>query len=117
MSLTPGSRLGANEVVSLIGTGGMGEVYRVKDARLGRDVAFKVLAADIATDAKSRPCFDHEAGTLAARSHAHICPVADAASGCGDTSNGDGVFVFASIGSARNRALMRVTATGGHLWR
>ena len=48
--LTPGTRLGAYEIVSLVGAGGMGEVYRARDPRLRRDVAIKVLAGAVATD-------------------------------------------------------------------
>jgi len=50
MSLAPGVRLGAYEVVALIGAGGMGEVYRARDPRLGRDVAIKVLPAGLRAD-------------------------------------------------------------------
>ncbi|HEX5070403.1 MAG TPA: hypothetical protein VFV78_09330 [Vicinamibacterales bacterium] len=50
MALTPGIRLGPYEVVSAIGAGGMGEVYRAKDTRLGRDVAIKVLPASFSND-------------------------------------------------------------------
>ena len=50
MAVTPGTRLGVYEIVALIGAGGMGEVYRARDPRLGRDVAIKVLPADISAD-------------------------------------------------------------------
>ena len=50
MSLSAGSRLGAYEIVALIGAGGMGEVYRARDPRLGREVAIKVLPAALSAD-------------------------------------------------------------------
>ena len=50
MALAPGTRLGVYEILSLIGSGGMGEVYRARDTRLNRDVAIKVLPADVAAD-------------------------------------------------------------------
>jgi Tol biopolymer transport system component len=77
MGLSPGTRLGCYELVSSIGAGGMGEVYRARDARLGRDVAIKVLPAHVAGDAEARQRFEREARTLAALSHPHICPVYD----------------------------------------
>jgi serine/threonine protein kinase len=77
MSLAPGVRLGAYEVLSLLGEGGMGQVYRARDARLGRDVAIKVLPAHVATDPTLKQRFEREARTLAALSHPHICPVFD----------------------------------------
>lgn len=52
MSLSPGVRLGAYEIVSLVGAGGMGEIYRARDTRLDRTVAIKVLAASLAADAQ-----------------------------------------------------------------
>ena len=52
MPLVPGVRLGAYEIGSLIGSGGMGEVYRARDVRLGRDVAIKVLPAGLATESR-----------------------------------------------------------------
>ena len=65
MSLTPGTRLGSYEILAPIGTGGMGEVYRAKDTRLGREVAVKVLPADVASDGARLARFEHEARTVA----------------------------------------------------
>ena len=61
MSLAPGTRLGPYEVVALIGAGGMGEVYRARDARLDRDVALKVLPQAVARDADRLVRFQREA--------------------------------------------------------
>src|SRR5262245_64135134 len=80
MSLGPGTRLGPYEIVSPIGAGGMGEVYKAKDARLDRIVAVKVLPAHVASDPDLKPRFEREAKTLAALSHPHICPVFDVGS-------------------------------------
>jgi dipeptidyl aminopeptidase/acylaminoacyl peptidase/predicted Ser/Thr protein kinase len=77
VSLAPGSRLGAYEVRSLIGAGGMGEVYRASDARLGRDVAIKVLPAHVASDPQLRERFEREARAVAALNHPHICTLHD----------------------------------------
>ena len=72
MSLTPGRRLGAYDVVSLLGSGGMGEVYRAHDSRLKRDVALKVLHLD-SEDARFR--FEREARALAALNHPNIVTI------------------------------------------
>src|SRR5262245_60431911 len=72
MPLTPGSRLGPYEVVAAIGAGGMGEVYRARDPRLGRDVAIKVLPGDVAQDADRLARFEREARTVAALNHPNI---------------------------------------------
>ncbi len=77
MALTAGSRLGVYEIVSPLGAGGMGEVYRARDERLGRDVAIKVLPAHVSGDAELRQRFEREARTLATLSHPHICAVFD----------------------------------------
>ena len=77
MPLAPGTRLGSYEIVAAIGAGGMGEVYRARDARLGRDVAVKVLPAHVASDPEVKQRFEREARALAAISHPHICPVFD----------------------------------------
>jgi eukaryotic-like serine/threonine-protein kinase len=75
--LEPGLRLGPYEVVDAIGRGGMGEVYRARDTRLGRTVAIKVLPAHVATNADLKQRFEREARALATISHPHICPVFD----------------------------------------
>ena len=72
MSLTPGQRLGPYEVVGAIGAGGMGEVYRARDAKLNRDVALKVLPASVAGDADRLTRFRREAQVLASLNHPNI---------------------------------------------
>ena len=74
MALGPGTRLGAYEMLTLIGVGGMGEVYRARDARLGRDVAIKVLPS---TDPELKVRFEREARAIAALTHPHICTLYD----------------------------------------
>jgi Tol biopolymer transport system component len=80
MALTPGSRFGPYEIVSPLGAGGMGEVYRAHDARLGRDVAVKVLPAEISADPSRRQRFQVEARAIAALSHPNICAIHDVGS-------------------------------------
>jgi serine/threonine-protein kinase len=75
VALTPGSRLGAYEVVSLLGAGGMGEVYRAHDAKLNRDVALKVLPDTFAADADRLARFRREAQVLASLNHPHIAAI------------------------------------------
>ena len=77
MALTAGQRLGPYEVVSAIGAGGMGEVYKARDTRLDRTVAIKVLAAEIAGDPDVRARFEREARAVAALDHPHICGIYD----------------------------------------
>ncbi|MGE0811763.1 MAG: protein kinase [Vicinamibacterales bacterium] len=77
MALSPGSRLGPYEIVSALGAGGMGEVYRAHDARLGRDVAIKVLPAAFASDADRLRRFDQEARAAAALTHPNVLAVFD----------------------------------------
>ena len=72
MSLTPGTRLGAYEVVAQLGVGGMDEVYRARDLKLGRDVALKVLSASIARTPDRLARFEREARLLAALNHQHV---------------------------------------------
>jgi len=67
-----GRDIGGYTVVSLLGRGGMGEVYRARDVKLGRDVAIKILPADIAASPERVARFEREARLLAALSHSHI---------------------------------------------
>jgi len=69
MSLTAGARLGPYEILSLLGRGGMGEVYRAKDTRLRRDVAIKVLPPSFVADPDRVQRFEREAQVLAALNH------------------------------------------------
>ena len=66
MALTPGTRIGSYEVTAPLGVGGMGEVYRATDVKLGRAVAIEVLPESVAQDAERLARFDREARTLAA---------------------------------------------------
>lgn len=77
MPLAAGTRLGPYEVLGLIGAGGMGEVYRARDARLGRDVAIKILPADFTDDADRRARFEREARAVASLSHPNILAIHD----------------------------------------
>src|SRR5713101_1083907 len=75
MALTPGTRLGSYEVAAQIGAGGMGEVYRAHDTKLGRDVAIKVLPANFVNDPERLARFQREARVLAALNHANIATI------------------------------------------
>jgi len=77
VSLSPGVRLGAYEIVALVGAGGMGEIYRARDTRLDRTVAIKVLAASLAADPHLRERFDREARAISSLNHPHICTLFD----------------------------------------
>src|SRR4249919_2994448 len=76
-SLPSGSRLGPYDIQSLIGSGGMGEVYRAHDARLGRDVAIKVLPAAFSDDPDRLRRFEQEARAAAALNHPNILHILD----------------------------------------
>jgi eukaryotic-like serine/threonine-protein kinase len=80
MSVSPGTRLGPYEVIARIGAGGMGEVYKARDARLDRTVAIKVLPTEIAGDPDLRSRFEREARAVAALEHPHICGIYDTGS-------------------------------------
>src|SRR5260221_6234470 len=75
MSLHPGTRLGPYEILAPLGVGGMGEVYRARDARLGRDVAIKALPAAFAADPERLARFQREAQTLASLNHPNIAAI------------------------------------------
>src|SRR6204780_5463545 len=77
MNLTSGTKLGPYEIVSLLGSGGMGEVYRARDSRLRREVAIKVLPQGLSLDADRMRCFEQEALATAALNHPNILAVFD----------------------------------------
>src|SRR5688572_7586202 len=77
LSLSPGTRIGPYEILAPLGAGGMGEVYRARDARLGRDVAVKVLPANVTNDPDRRARFEREARAVAALSHPNILAIFD----------------------------------------
>src|SRR5438552_3558493 len=77
MSLSTGTRLGPYEVLSPLGAGGMGEVYRARDTRLERTVAIKVLPPHLSSSEEVRQRFEREAKTISSLSHPHICALYD----------------------------------------
>jgi len=77
MRLAPGTRLGPYKVLAPLGAGGMGEVYRAQDTRLGRDVAVKVLPQDLAATPEVRARFEREARTISQLHHPRICTLFD----------------------------------------
>src|ERR1700738_90643 len=77
MPLSAGTKLGPYEVLSAIGAGGMGEVYKARDTRLNRIVAIKVLPTHLADRAELRERFEREAKTIASLNHPHICVLHD----------------------------------------
>jgi eukaryotic-like serine/threonine-protein kinase len=84
MSLSPGSRLGPYEIMSAIGAGGMGEVYRVTDTNLGRQVAVKILPNAFAQDPERVARFEREAKTRASLNHPNIAIIHGRENDAGD---------------------------------
>src|SRR5262245_54017919 len=77
MALAPGVRLGPYEIVAAAGSGGMGEIYRARDTRLGREVAIKVLPQHLSADAGRRERFEREARAVSSLNHPNICVLHD----------------------------------------
>src|ERR1700747_2804821 len=77
MALTAGTKLGPYEIVSPLGAGGMGDVYRAKDTRLERTVAIKILPAQFSADPVRKQRFEREAKTISSLNHPHICVLYD----------------------------------------
>ncbi len=77
MTLAAGTKLGPYEILSPLGAGGMGEVYKAQDTRLERTVAVKVLPSHMASSAETRQRFEREAKTISQLSHPHICSLYD----------------------------------------
>src|SRR3954465_6177100 len=82
MQLSPGDKLGPYEIITSIGAGGMGEVYKARDPRLRRDVAVKVLPQGFATEA-ARERFQREANAASALNHPNICSIYDVGESAG----------------------------------
>src|ERR1700692_3000075 len=75
MAPTPGTKLGSYEIRSLLGAGGMDEVYRATDSKLGRDVALKVILQEFAQDKQLMARFQREAQVLASLNHSNIASI------------------------------------------
>lgn len=88
MTRASGARLGPYEILSLLGAGGMGEVYKARDTRLARVVAIKVLPSQLSSDPERRARFEREARAISALSHPHICALHDALSTSRPTPSG-----------------------------
>ena len=80
MAIAAGTKLGPYEIVGALGAGGMGEVYRARDTRLGREVAVKVLPAHMSADASGKARFEREAKTISGLNHPNICVLHDVGS-------------------------------------
>jgi serine/threonine protein kinase len=80
MPLNPGTKLGPYEIVSPLGAGGMGEVYRAKDTRLDRTVAIKILAEHFSKDPARKQRFEREAKVISGLNHPNICILHDVGS-------------------------------------
>ena len=103
MSLTPGIRLGPYEIVSALGAGGMGEVYKARDTRLDRIVAIKILATGAASDPLRLRRFEHEARAVAALNHPNICALYD----IGSEQSGGGAIHFLVMEHLEGDTLLR----------
>jgi len=105
MTLQPGTRLGFYEIQSLLGAGGMGEVYRAKDTRLGRDVAVKLLQAEFAGDPDRLARFEREARVVAGLNHPNIVVLYSVEEEHGDR--------FLTMELVEGRSLDRLVTKGG----
>jgi serine/threonine protein kinase/tetratricopeptide (TPR) repeat protein len=105
MQLSSGDKLGPYEILACIGTGGMGEVYRAQDPRLGREVAIKVLAAGMAHDPERMARFHREARAVAALNHPHIVTIYS-------VEDADGTS-FLTMELVEGQSLDRVIPSGG----
>jgi len=105
MALTPGTRLGPYDIVALIGVGGMGEVYKGRDPRLDRDVAIKVLPAELASRVEMVQRFQREARAVAAINHPSIVTIHS-------VEEADGVQ-FLTMELVEGRSLDRLIPAGG----
>src|SRR6185503_4085653 len=106
MPLNPGTRLGNYEIVAPLGAGGMGEVYRSRDPRLNRDVAIKVLSAEMSKDPVALARFEREAMSVARLSHPNILSIFEF------VHDGDAAFVVTELVEGET---LRARLAGGPL--
>ncbi|MGZ8854225.1 MAG: protein kinase domain-containing protein, partial [Thermoanaerobaculia bacterium] len=116
MRLEPGSRLGPYEIIGPIGAGGMGEVYRARDTRLGREVAIKILPRDVSRDPERLARFEREARSASALNHRNIVTIHDFTSGDGETwlvmelIHGDSLRAIGARGPLSLKRLLPIAA-------
>ncbi len=110
MPLAAGEKLGPYQIVAPLGAGGMGEVYRARDTRLGREVALKVLPAGLAADPERRRRFEQEARAVAALNHPNILSIFDV--GIGDGALEERAFLVSEL---LNGQTLRQRLAGGAL--
>ena len=104
MPLSPGTRIGPYEILGAIGVGGMGEVYRARDAKLGRDIAIKILPPDTSTDADRRQRFEQEARSASGLNHPNILTIYDVGSDDGS--------LFIAMELVEGRTVRELLASG-----
>jgi Tol biopolymer transport system component len=97
MMLNAGTKLGPYEIIAALGAGGMGEVYRARDTRLGRDVAIKVLPEHLSADPEIRARFEREAKTVSSLNHPHICVLFDVGRVPGEAGSRDTDFLVMEL--------------------
>jgi len=109
MPLSPGSTLGPYEIIAPLGAGGMGEVYRARDTRLGRDVAVKVLPAHMSARPEVRARFEREAKTISSLNHPNICALYDIGRMPGEAGANDTAYLVMELveGETLGRRLER----------
>src|SRR5512134_957200 len=118
MRLTPGARIGPYELTGPLGAGGMGEVYRARDARLNRDVAIKILPPLFAADPERIARFDREAQVLASLNHpniAHIYGIEDAPVASAPAADGERSAEWPARSDTQLRALVMELVGGEDL--
>ena len=114
--LTPGARLGAYEILAPLGAGGMGEVYRARDTRLGREAAIKVLPAEVSSDASRLKRFEREARAASALNHPNIVTIYEVGADAGasfiamELVNGRTLREIVAAGSPPVRRLLAIAA-------
>src|SRR6266705_1689692 len=104
MPLTPGTHLGTYEIVAPLGAGGMGEVYRARDLRLGREVAIKILPETLASDRDRLSRFDQEARAASALNHPNIVTIYEVGRA--------GLFSYIAMELVQGRTLRELVSEG-----